>query len=72
MACVYDPTDPDHLTPDQRLDELARLLATGIRRALASGQQIPTGSSQIGLDVPPEKSIHASHPVNATGDEGRS
>ena len=30
-----DPTDPQHLTPEQRLDELAALLATGVRRVLA-------------------------------------
>ena len=29
MAAVYDPTDPIHLSPEQRLDELAALLATG-------------------------------------------
>jgi len=29
---VDDPTDPDLFTPEQRLDELGRLLAVGVRR----------------------------------------
>ena len=29
---MFDPTDPRHLTPEQRLDELTALLATGVRR----------------------------------------
>jgi hypothetical protein len=32
MAVPSDPTDPIHLTPDQRLDEVAALLAMGVRR----------------------------------------
>ena len=78
MAAVYDPTDPNHLTPGQRLDELAALLATGVRRALAlragmpaSGPpQIPPESEQNGLDVLAEKSVHATRPVNVTDDAG--
>jgi hypothetical protein len=65
MAAVYDPTDPKHLTPEQRLDELAAILATGVRLALAlreanpDSQQIPPESVQNRLDVLPEKSVHA-------------
>jgi hypothetical protein len=33
MAVPFDPTDPRHLTPEQRLDEPAALLANGLRRA---------------------------------------
>lgn len=76
---VFDPTDPRHLSPDQRLDQVAAILATGLRRALAvrvaSGilvQQIPPESEQNGLDVPPQKSVHVARPVNATGEQGRS
>jgi len=36
MAVPFDPTDPRHLTPEQRLDKLTALLATGMRRALRS------------------------------------
>ena len=66
---AYDPTDPVHLTPAQRLDELTALLARGVRRALAAraGHPAPTSprpeqidleSSQIRLDVPGGKSVH--------------
>jgi hypothetical protein len=80
MAVVYDPTDPIHLAPDQRLDEVAALLAIGVRRALAVRpvapasyhQQIPHESEQNGLDVLLEKSVHAARPVNATGEQERS
>jgi hypothetical protein len=79
MAAVYDPTDPKHLTPEQRLDEVAALLATGVQRALSlcaqtpisAPHQIPPESAQNGLDVLPEKSVHVARPVNATGDEER-
>ena len=30
-ARPFDPADPRHLTPEQRLDELAALLAIGVR-----------------------------------------
>ena len=32
MAVPFDPTDPRNLTPEQRLDELAAILAMGMRR----------------------------------------
>ncbi len=35
MTVPFDPTDPAYLTPDQRLDELAALLAAGVRRPRA-------------------------------------
>ena len=35
MAPPYDPTDPRTLTPEQRLKEVASLLATGVRRLAA-------------------------------------
>ena len=54
----FDPTDPN-LTPDQRLDELARLLARGIRRLLAQPSHSPPDSNRNGLDVPREQSVHA-------------
>jgi hypothetical protein len=68
----HDPTDPRQLTPEQRLDELTALLATGLRRVLALRPSAVPDSPQIPLDVSPEKSVHASRPVNATGDEARS
>jgi hypothetical protein len=67
----HDPTDPRHLTPEQRIDELAALLAIGVRRLLAlrpALQDSPPNS----LDVSPEKSVHATRPVNAIREQTRS
>ena len=63
MAVPFDPTDPSFLTPDQRLDELAALLAAGVRRAHElsppSLPQIPPESARNGLDPPAEQSVYA-------------
>ena len=67
----HDPTDPRHLTPEQRLDELTALLATGVRRVLALRPPFPD-SPQNSLDVWPEKSVHATRPVNASREQRRS
>ncbi len=75
MAAPFDPTDPQHLTPEHRLDELTALLATGVRRVLALRLPPPESlqnSSRNGLDVSGDKSVHASRPVNATGARERS
>lgn len=65
MAVTVDPTDPRHLTAEQRLDELAAILATGVRRALAL--RPPPKSAPTGLDVSPETSVHV--PVELTQTE---
>ena len=63
MAVPFDPTDPSYLTPEQRLDELAAILAAGVRRARelrpVSLPQIPTESGQDGLDPSAEQSVYA-------------
>jgi hypothetical protein len=68
MAVPYDPTDPKRLTPDQRLDELSALLATGMRRLLAQRAShpvsLPPESAGNGLDVSADLSLHVSRPVN--------
>ena len=70
MADAFDPTDPRHLTPEQRLDELTALLATGVRRALALRPcSLPAESEQIRLDVSGEQSVHV--PVQLTQPENR-
>jgi hypothetical protein len=76
---AYDPTDSQHLRPDQRLDEVAALLATGMRRLLALGAkesphspQIPQNSRQNGLDEWAQQSVHVSRPVNESEDRRRS
>ena len=62
MAVPFDPTDPSHLTPNQRLDALAAILAPGVRRALALHSHNPlkseADSPPDGLDKPAEQSVH--------------
>jgi len=48
MAAPYDPTDPANLSPDQRLDEVAALLAAGVERVLA----LSAGSLQVPPTLP--------------------
>ena len=69
-ASSFDPTDPRHLSPEQRLDELTALLAVGVRRLLAhrASLALPAPpplpqdhleSAPNRLDEQPEKSVHA-------------
>lgn len=64
-----DPSDPRSLTPDQRLNDIAAILAKGIRRLLSvragaapaapqAAEQISSNSSQNGLDDSPETRLH--------------
>ncbi len=65
MADAFDPTDPRHLTPEQRLEEVAAILATGARRALALRRSLTCPECDPDrLDVSAEKSVHA--PVELT------
>jgi hypothetical protein len=68
MAVPFDPTDPSHLNPEQRLDELAAILAAGLRRASAlrppSLLQTPADPPRDGLNLLRQKNVHASR-VNA-------
>jgi hypothetical protein len=72
MAVPHDPTDPAHLTEDQRLDEIAAILATGVRRLLAQRASHPVSllpeSDRNGLDVSANLSVHVSRPVNTDGE----
>ena len=65
---AYDPTDPSHLTPDQRLDEVARILATGVRRLLSLPSSPPQQSPVNCLEVSPALPLHVSRPVNTAGE----
>lgn len=69
MTVPFDPTDPSHLSPEQRLGELTALLAAGLRRAMSMRQPVtpaattpitetPSDSPRSGLDVSAEKSVH--------------
>ena len=63
MAVPFDPTDPARLTPAERLDALAAILAAGVRRALAARPPEPLKSEPEspadGLDPAAEQSVHA-------------
>ena len=68
MADAFDPTNPRHLTAEQRLDELTAILATAVQRALAlRARSIAPESEQIRLDVSPQTSVHV--PVELTQPE---
>ena len=83
MAVLFDPTAPRNLTPEQRLDELAAILATGVRRVLAlrvspatpppspTPEQIPPESCQIPLEVSPQSRLHGTNVVNTTREPQR-
>jgi hypothetical protein len=73
---VYDPTDPAHLTPEQRADEVASILATGylrhrrLRAAPSAESQVqaaapatpePGRSRENELDGPEDQSVHVPH-----------
>jgi hypothetical protein len=72
MAVPYDPTDPNRLTSDQRLDELTAILAAGMRRLLGQRASHPVSllpeSDRNGLDVSADLSVHVSRPVNTDGE----
>ena len=68
MAVPSDPTDPSQLTPDQRLDEVAKILALGVRRLLSLPQSTPVESSPNCLEVSPALPLHVSRPVNNAGE----
>ncbi len=63
MAVPFDPTDPSYLTPDQRLEELAAILAAGVRRVRAlrpvSLPETQPDSVRNGLDPSAEQSVYA-------------
>ena len=49
MAGTFDPTDPDSMTSEQRLAEIAQILAAGIlrlhQRAALPAPEIPSDSA---------------------------
>lgn len=55
---------PDPPAPEQRLDELAAIFATGLRRALSvrtsAADSAPSDSSRNCLDVSPTTRLHVS------------
>ncbi len=63
MASHFDPAGPHVLTPDQRLDEVAAILALGIQRLFALRVEVieshsgASNSSRNCLDVSAEQSV---------------
>jgi hypothetical protein len=62
---AFDPTDPRQLTPQQRLDAIAAILAVGAGRVLAVRATAPSApaagppdSSQNQLDVSGDMRLH--------------
>ena len=64
----------DHLSPDQRFDELSAIFAEGISRLFAlriDVMQTPedgSNSAQNSVDVWPQKSVHGPRSVNRNGE----
>lgn len=65
MAASYDPTDPRHLTPQQRFDAITAAFATGAGRVLALRvaampeiSRALEDSTQNQLDVSPQTRLH--------------
>ncbi len=66
MAFVNDPTDPANMSAEERVAEVAAILAEGVlrlrRRAAVPGNvpanNIPLESGQIGLDAGAETRLH--------------
>ena len=65
MAASFDPTHPRQLTPQQRLDAVAAILAVAAARALSLRRACavastgpPEDSSQNGVDVSAEMRLH--------------
>jgi len=72
MSLRHDPTDPAHMTPEDRLAEVAVILAEGVLRLRRRSGISPTSpppeislnpldSGQIGLDLPAKSRLHGQH-----------
>jgi hypothetical protein len=67
MAC-FDPTDPDQMSADERVAEVAAILAVGVLRlrrrhalSLPSPPQMFPDSVKTGLEVPDDLRLHGQH-----------
>jgi len=66
MAVPFDPTDPANLTSQQRIEEIASILAAGVLRlrsrgvvlARSSTSKILSDSDQNGLDDSANRRLH--------------
>ena len=66
ILCGPNPVHPDLLTDDERLNEVARILATGIRRLHEKNMKLSGKPENFQLDIPVGSSEHGSQ-TNSTG-----
>jgi hypothetical protein len=57
-----NPVHPDLMSAEQRLTELAQILAAGVIRLRMQQSISAAGSRDLGLDFSPERSVHATAP----------
>jgi len=69
MSSRHDPTDPADMTPEDRLAEVAAILAEGVLRLRRRSGILPTSTppeisgnpldlGEIGLDLPAKSRLH--------------
>ena len=66
MALTFDPTDPAQMTPEQRMEEVASILAAGALRLRRHAfppppptlSEFPPESTANGLEVSAETRLH--------------
>ena len=56
---MSNPLSPDLMTAQERLTEVARILAAGLLRLPRRGSTSPAVSGDFRLDFSPERSLHA-------------
>jgi hypothetical protein len=60
MDLMTNGTDPDQLSPDERLDEIAEILALGLMRLRArKSSELCGHTGESSLDCPGYQSSHA-------------
>ena len=54
-----NPLAPELMTAEERLTEVARILAAGLQRLRRRGSTSPAGAGDFRVDFAPERSVHA-------------
>ena len=59
---MINALDPDRMTASERLDEVASILATGLRRLIARKSSSLSGDrGESSLAMSPDQRLHADH-----------
>ena len=59
---MFNALDPDHMTASERLDEVADILATGLRRLIVRKSSPLSGNrGESPLAMSPDQRLHADH-----------